>query len=64
MYQKTSFIKDLAENVSIDDLFALEGMELLPFREKPGMFLKMRFLGLLEGRMIFVSHKQWEVRHI
>jgi 3'-5' exoribonuclease len=42
MYQKTSFIRDLAESASIEDVFALEGMELLPFREKPGMFLKMR----------------------
>ena len=42
MYQKTSFIQDCAEDVSVDEVFALEGMELIPFREKPGRFLRMR----------------------
>jgi hypothetical protein len=36
------FIQELADNVSIDEVFALEGMELIPFREKPGKFLRIR----------------------
>jgi 3'-5' exoribonuclease len=62
MYQKTSFIKDLAENVSIDDVFALEGMELLPFREKPGMFLKMRLADRTGEISAFVWDNAEDVR--
>ncbi len=62
MYQKTSFIEDLAENVSIDDVFALEGMELLPFREKPGMFLKMRLADRTGEVSAFVWDNAEDVR--
>lgn len=62
VYQKTSFIKDLTENVSIDDVFALEGMELIPFREKPGMFLKMRLADRTGDVSAFVWDNAEDVR--
>ena len=62
MYQKTSFIKDLAENVSIEDVFTLEGMELIPFREKPGRFLKMRLADRTGEAYAFVWDNAEDVR--
>jgi 3'-5' exoribonuclease len=62
VYQKTSFIKDLAENVSIEDVFALDGMELLPFREKPGIFLKMRLTDRTGEVSAFVWDNAEDVR--
>ena len=63
MYQKTSFIKDLTENVSIEDVFALEGMELIPFREKPGRYLKMRLADRTGEVSAFVWDNAEDVGH-
>jgi 3'-5' exoribonuclease len=62
MHQKTSFIRDLAESASIEDVFALEGMELLPFREKPGMSLKMRLVDRTGEVAAFVWDHAEDVR--
>jgi len=62
VHQKTSFIKDLTENVSIEDVFALESMELIPFREKPGRYLRMRLADRTGEVSAFVWDNAEDVR--
>ncbi len=53
---KSVFIQDLAVGSSIESVFALESGELLPFRRKPGRYLKL----FLSDRTGTISATLWD----